>query len=258
MSSSDTTRLPGQPVPANQPADFEPVTEAKTLLRRVRAGALATLDSADGSPFASLVNVATDFDGAPLLLLSKLAAHRTNIEKDARISLLLSEGGKGDPLAHARLTVKGLAEIVEEEGAKAHCKARFLARHPKSALYADFPDFSFFRVTVGGGHLNGGFARAALLSAEELLSDVAGAEALRTAEAGAIEHMNADHADAVRLYATKLLGGREGPWRITGIDPEGLDLAFADDTLRLVFDKPVLDATALRLTLVHLAEKARG
>ena len=258
MSSSDTTRLPGQPVPANQPADFEPVTEAKTLLRRVRAGALATLDSADGSPFASLVNVATDFDGAPLLLLSKLAAHRTNIEKDARISLLLSEGGKGDPLAHARLTVKGLAEIVEEEGAKARCKARFLARHPKSALYADFPDFSFFRVTVGGGHLNGGFARAALLSAEELLSDVAGAEALRTAEAGAIEHMNADHADAVRLYATKLLGGREGPWRITGIDPEGLDLAFADDTLRLVFDKPVLDATALRLTLVHLAEKARG
>lgn len=258
MSSSDTTRLPGQPVPANQPADFEPVTEAKTLLRRVRAGALATLDSADGSPFASLVNVATDFDGAPLLLLSKLAAHRTNIEKDARISLLLSEGGKGDPLAHARLTVKGLAEIVEEEGAKARCKARFLARHPKSALYADFPDFSFFRVTVSGGHLNGGFARAALLSAEELLSDVAGAEALRTAEAGAIEHMNADHADAVRLYATKLLGGREGPWRITGIDPEGLDLAFADDTLRLVFDKPVLDATALRLALVHLAEKARG
>ncbi|WP_454816400.1 HugZ family pyridoxamine 5'-phosphate oxidase [Labrys neptuniae] len=258
MSSSDTTRLPGQPVPANQPADFEPVTEAKTLLRRVRAGALATLDSADGSPFASLVNVATDFDGAPLLLLSKLAAHRTNIEKDARISLLLSEGGKGDPLAHARLTVKGLAEIVEEEGAKARCKARFLARHPKSALYADFPDFSFFRVTVSGGHLNGGFARAALLSAEELLSDVAGAEALRTAEAGAIEHMNADHADAVRLYATKLLGGREGPWRITGIDPEGLDLAFADDTLRLVFDKPVLDATALRLAMVHLAEKARG
>ena len=257
MSSSDTTRLPGQAVPASQPADFEPVAEGKALLRRIRAGALATLDSSDGSPFASLVNTATDFDGAPLLLLSRLAAHRTNLEKDARISLLLSEGGKGDPLAHARLTVKGTAEIVEGEEARA-CKARFLARHPKSALYADFPDFSFFRVMVSGGHLNGGFARAALLSAEELLTDVKDAEALRMAEAGAIEHMNADHADAVRLYATKLLGGRDGPWRITGIDPEGLDLAFADDTLRLVFDKPVLDATALRLTLVHLAEKARG
>ncbi|MDZ5450738.1 HugZ family protein [Labrys sp. ZIDIC5] len=257
MSSSDTTRLPGQPVLASQPADFEPVAEGKALLRRIRAGALATLDSSDGSPFASLVNTATDFDGAPLLLLSRLAAHRTNLEKDARISLLLSEGGKGDPLAHARLTVKGIAEIVEGEEASA-CKARFLARHPKSALYADFPDFSFFRVTVSGGHLNGGFARAALLSAEELLTDVKDAEALRMAEAGAIEHMNADHADAVRLYATKLLGGRDGPWRISGIDPEGLDLTFADDTLRLVFDKPVLDATALRLTLVHLAEKARG
>jgi len=97
--------------------------------------------------------------------------------------------------------VKGIAEIVEGEEASA-CKARFLARHPKSALYADFPDFSFFRVTVSGGHLNGGFARAALLSAEELLTDVKDAEALRMAEAGAIEHMNADHADAVRLYAT--------------------------------------------------------
>lgn len=154
--------------------------------------------------------------------------------------------------------MKGLARIVEEADARARCKARFLARHPKSALYADFPDFGFFRVAVSGGHLNGGFARAALLSAEELLTDVRGAEALRATEAGAIEHMNADHADAVRLYATKLLGGRDGPWRISGIDPEGLDLAFADDTLRLVFDKPVQDATALRLTLVHLAEKARG
>ncbi|PRH86161.1 pyridoxamine 5'-phosphate oxidase [Labrys okinawensis] len=258
MSSSDTTRLPGQPVPANQPADFEPVKEGKALLRRIRAGALATLDSTDGFPFASLVNIATDFDGAPLLLLSRLAAHRTNIEKDARISLLLSEGGKGDPLAHARLKVKGMAEMVEGEEAAARCKARFLARHPKSALYADFPDFSFFRVRVRAGHLNGGFARAAQLSADELLTDIGDAAALRDAEAGAIEHMNADHADAVRLYATRLLGGRDGPWRITGIDPEGLDLAFADDTLRLAFDKPVLDATALRLTLVHLAEKARG
>lgn len=258
MSSSDTTRLPGQPVPASQPADFEPVKEGKSLLRRIRAGALATLDASDGSPFASLVNIATDFDGAPLLLLSKLAAHRGNIEKDARISLLLSEGGKGDPLAHARLTVKGSAVLVTDDADKARCKARFLARHPKSALYADFPDFAFFRVVVSGGHLNGGFARAALLSAEELLCDVGGAGALLAAEAGAVEHMNKDHADAVRLYATRLLGGRDGPWRITGIDPEGLDLAFADDTLRLAFDAKVLDATALRLTLVHLAEKARG
>jgi heme iron utilization protein len=254
MSSTDTTRQPGQANPAAQPADFEPVAEAKALLRRIRAGALATLDALDGAPFASLVNVATDFDGTPLLLLSRLAAHRANIEKDARVSLLLSEGGKGDPLAHARLTVSGRAEIAEGEDVK----RRFLARHPKSALYAGFPDFGFFRLVLNGGHLNGGFARAARLSAGELLTDCRDCEALQQAEAGAIEHMNADHADAVRLYGTRLAGGKDGPWRLTGIDPEGIDLIFADDTARVSFDERVTDATVLRQALVAMAAKARG
>ncbi|WP_413991409.1 HugZ family protein [Labrys okinawensis] len=254
MSSTDNTRQPGQPNPAGQPADFEPVAEAKALLRRIRAGALATIDAEDGSPFASLVNVATDVDGSPLLLLSRLAVHRANIEKDARISLLLTEGGKGDPLAHARLTVMGRAEIAAGEAVK----ARFLARHPKSALYAGFPDFGFFKIVVTGGHLNGGFARAARLSPEDLLTDCSGAEALREAEAGAIEHMNADHADAVRLYATKLAGARDGPWRLTGIDPEGIDMAFADETARVLFAEPVTDGGALRKTLVAMAAGARA
>jgi putative heme iron utilization protein len=254
MTRNNTIRQPGEGKPEGQPADFEPVTEAKALLRRIRAGALATLDHDDSSPFASLVNVATDFDGSPLLLLSKLAAHRTNIEKDGRVSLLLAEGGKGDPLAHARLTVVGCAELVDGEAVR----GRFLARHPKSALYAGFADFSFFRVAINAGHLNAGFARAAKLSAEELLTDCTGAEDLRAAEAGAIEHMNADHADAVRLYAIKLAGGRDGRWRLTGIDPEGIDLALADDTLRLAFAQSVRDATTLRRVLVQMAALARG
>ncbi len=253
MPATEITRQPGQPNPASQPADFEPVAEAKALLRSVRAGALATIDRDDGSPFASLVNVATDFDGSPLLLLSRLAAHRSNIERDARVSLLLCEGGKGDPLAHARLTVTGRAAAVEAEAAK----GRFLSRHPKSALYAGFPDFGFFRVDLSGGHLNGGFARAARLSAEELLTDCSDAEALREAEAGAIEHMNSDHADAVRLYATTLAGGRDGPWRLTGIDPEGIDLAFADDTVRVPFPERVTEAGTLRKTLAAMAAEAR-
>ena len=250
MVEGQTTRQPGEAPLASQPADFEPIAEAKMLLRRARTAALATLDHRDGSPFASLVTIATDFDGAPLLLLSKLAAHRSNIENDARVSLLLSEGGKGDPLAHARLTVLGRAGIVAAD----EVKDRFLARHPKSKLYAGFPDFDFFRVTINGGHLNGGFARAALLSAQELLTDCSEADGLKAAEVGAIAHMNSDHADALRLYATNLLGGREGPWRITGVDPDGFDLALADDTLRLAFPHRVCDAGALRQILVQLAQ----
>ncbi|MDQ0395415.1 HugZ family pyridoxamine 5'-phosphate oxidase [Labrys monachus] len=258
MTTDKTTRRPGQPTPASQPADFDPVRQGKALLRRIQAGALATLDRRDGGPFASLVNVATDFDGSPLLLLSKLAAHRANIEADPRISLLLAETGKGDPLAHARLTVTGRAEPAGGEAVQARCRERFLAKHPKSALYAGFADFGFFRVAIGAGHLNGGFARAAELSAAELTTDCSQAAALMEAAPGALAHMNADHADAVRLYATRLLGGRDGPWRMTGLDPEGADLAFAGRTLRLAFPEPVHDAQALRGMLVRLTREARS
>jgi putative heme iron utilization protein len=253
MSDKDTTRQPGQPPLATQPANFQPVLEAKMLLRGVRAGALATLDAASGAPFATLVTVATQIDGSPLLLLSALSAHTQNIVADARVSLLLAETGKGDPLTHPRLTLSGRTQRLEGDDGR----NRFLARHPKAALYAGFPDFAFYRIALSGGHLNGGFAKAARLSAEELLTDLAGAQELVAAEAGAVAHMNEDHGEATRLYATRLLGRREGPWRLTGIDPEGCDLALGDETARLLFPSPVRDGQGLRLALKDLAEKAR-
>src|SRR4051812_38221344 len=105
MDKSETIRQPGQAPLPNQPIGFDPVNEARMLLRTVRAGALATLDADTGHPFASLVTVPPAVDGAPLLLVSGLSAHTGNILHDGRVSLLLAEGGKGDPLAHARLTV---------------------------------------------------------------------------------------------------------------------------------------------------------
>src|SRR4051812_47303069 len=144
------------PQPPSSTTDFDAVGTAKHLLRTVRAGALATLDAAAGFPFASLVTVATDLDGAPLLLMSRLAAHTRNLDTDARASILLAQGGKGDPLAHPRLTVIGRIGRSEEP----RVRSRFLARHPKAKLYADFADFSFWRMDIEGGHLNGGFARA--------------------------------------------------------------------------------------------------
>ncbi len=78
------------------------------------------------------------------------------------------------------------------------------------------------------------------------------------AEAGAIAHMNEDHAEAVRLYATRLLGAEEGKWRLTGLDPDGLDLALDDAILRLPFPERVTDAQGLRKMVVDLAAKARA
>jgi putative heme iron utilization protein len=235
-------------------ADFDPIGLAKHLLRTIRAGALATLDRQAGFPFATLVTVATDMDGSPLLLMSRLAAHTANLEHDDRASILLSQGGKGDPLAHPRLTVTG--RITRSDAPR--IRRRFLARHPKAKLYADFGDFSFWRMDITTGHLNGGFARAASLTAEEVLTHLSGAEALIAAEEGAIDHMNEDHGDALGLYATRLAEAPDASWRTTGLDPEGIDLGAGDLTARVAFPQRVTEPAALRKVLVGLAEKARA
>jgi len=247
-------------LPENAPVtDFDRKSVAKGLLRSTRAGSLATIDRNTGHPFASLVNVATDIDGAPLILVSRLSTHTANLERDGRASVLLASTGKGDPLAHPRLTVLGTFSQVERGSAEEpRIRRRFLARHPKSELYADFADFSFWRLNAVSAHLNGGFARAADLAAADVLTEVAGAESLIEAEDGAIAHMNEDHADAVRLYATRLLGAEDGKWLLTGLDPDGLDLALGDATLRLPFPERVTSPQNLRKTVVDLAAKARA
>ncbi len=249
-------RLPENAPPASP--DFEPKSLAKTLLRTTRAGTLATIDRNTGHPFASLVNVATDSDGSPLILISRLATHTANLEQDPRGSLLLAAVGRGDPLAHPRLTVLGSFVRLERDAPdERRARRRFLARHPKSELYAGFADFSFWRLSLVSAHLNGGFARAADLDAADVRTPLDDAADLIAAEEGAVAHMNADHAEAVRLYAVKLLGGDDGAWRLTGIDPDGLDLARGDATLRLPFPRPVTGTDDLRNVMVELAKKAR-
>jgi putative heme iron utilization protein len=246
------------PEGARPPADFDPKRLAKSLLRATRAGTLGTLDRNTGHPFTSLVNVATDVDGSPVILTSRLSTHTANLEHDGRASILLAETGKGDPLAHPRLSVLGTFSAVAHDSADdARVRRRFLARHPKAELYAGFSDFSFWRMAVVSAHLNGGFARAADLSAQNVLTDLIGAEELIAAEQGAVAHMNADHGEATWLYATKLLGEDDGPWRISGIDPDGADLTAGDRTARLQFPARVTTAAAVRRVLVELAKSAR-
>ena len=262
VQSDKGVALPGSMpdrLPENAPApDFDPVAVAKRLLRVTRAGALSTTDRNSGHPFGSLVNVATDMDGSPIILVSRLATHTANLERDGRASLLLAAAGRGDPLAHPRLTVLGtFIPVAREDAAEPGLRRRFLTRHPKSELYAGFADFAFWRLDVVSAHLNAGFARAADLKAADIVTDVSDAQDLIDGEAGAVAHMNADHADAVRLYATKLLGAADGAWQLTGVDPEGIDLAQSDATLRLPFLQRVTTAQALRKALVEFAAQAQ-
>ena len=237
--------------PALAPA-FDAIGEAKRLLRTVRAGALATLDP-EGNPFASLVSVATLMAGEPVLLLSQLSGHTRHLTADGRCSLLLAATGKGDPLAHPRLTLVGRAARLAGDAA-AVARERFLSRQPKARLYVDFPDFSFWRVDPDAGHLNGGFARAATLEGRDLLCD---APALAAIERSAVEHMNADHRDALALYATVLAGAGAGEWVASGVDPEGLDLVCGDRVARVGFEQPVSDGQQVRAALAALARQAR-
>jgi putative heme iron utilization protein len=188
-----------------------------------------------------------------LLLLSDLAQHTRNLVADPRVSLLFEDTGEyADPLAGSRLTLLGRAEKCGDPRAA----ARFAARHPASAQYAAFADFHLYRVTIERGHLVAGFGRIAWIEAEELRFG-ADASVLAAAEVEIIAHMNRDHAEAVELYAQRLLGRRGKGWQLTGIDPEGIDLRREGETARLDFAAPVLTPAMARRVLVALAETAR-
>lgn len=234
----------------------------RRLMRSQPHAVLATSLAEGGSPrpYASLVAVACDMDASPLLLISDLAQHSRNIAADARVSLLFDGGSPAagaDPLAAPRISLLGEAKRCGDQ----RRLPRFVARHPSAAQYAGFGDFRLYRVEVERGHLVAGFGRISWIEGDELR--LAGnTRILAEAEPDIVSHMNADHADAVALYATHLLGRPGGAWRMVGIDPEGVDLRFGDEMARLDFadhlSGSVHDPVTARQGLVALVAAARG
>jgi heme oxygenase (biliverdin-IX-beta and delta-forming) len=233
--------------------DFDPRRAARTLLREARSGALATLMAGSGDPYCSLVNVATAADGSPLLLISRLAVHTKNILADPRVSLMLDERRAGDPLEGARVMLMGTAAATDDP----HARRRYLDRQPEANMFAGFGDFALYRIALKGAHLVAGFGRIVDLTAADLLTDLAGADTLVAAEEEIVAHMNADHLEAARLYATRLLGDSDGEWRCVGCDPDGLELQCGRRARRLDFPQRVASPGVLRQVLKGLAEQAR-
>jgi putative heme iron utilization protein len=238
-------------------ADFNPVKLARSLLRRSRQGALATLMAGSGDPYCSLVNVASHADGSPILLISRLALHTQNILGDARVSLMLDERAAGDPLEGARIMLAGHAEPAAVDDA-AVLRRRYLNAHPSAQAFVEFKDFSLFRIRPSGAHLVAGFGRIVDLKPAQFLTELSDAAALQEAEQGAVEHMNDDHRDAMGLYATRLLGAAPADWHCTGCDPDGIDMQAGDKTLRLDFPERVTNGNELRKMLVKLVGEARA
>lgn len=228
--------------------------EIRRLMRRCRRVALATLDMT-GAPYASLAMVALDHDAAPLLYLSDLADHTRNLKRDERVSLLFD--GTLDssvPLAGARATIQ--ARIARSEDPR--LLARYVALNPDAAAYAGFRDFNLYRVAIERAHLVAGFGRIHWIDGPAVTLDGNAVGTLPEAEAGILAHMNGDHADAIRLYANRLLGRPGNQWQMVAIDPDGCDLRHGAELARLPFAELVRNAADARAELVALAGRARA
>jgi len=230
-----------------------PAQQARKVARACRTGSLSTTMADDGTPYASLVLTAFDHDATPILLISRLADHTKNILKHHRVSLLCDGTTEfAEPLTGPRVTLLGFAEKTDDD----RLKARYLARHPAAEMYAGFADFAFYRIHVERAHIVAGFGKIHWLDDFTYAGDWV---ALAEAEAGIIAHMNDDHADAIQLYAGKLLGKSGEGWSMCGIDAEGCDLIDGDGrTARLAFETEIASADQARVELVRLVKKARG
>ena len=234
--------------------DPKPGVVARRLLRAADRAALAT-SMADREqagalawPYASLVLLASDHDAAPLLLISDLAEHAKNIAVDPRAALLVDgTAGRVDPLTGPRVTVLGTVEKTDD----ARLRARFVARHPSAALYADFADFHLYRVAVTRAHFVAGFGRIHWIDAGDFrFGD--GDAALADAEEALIQQLSRE-ADRLAQIAT---GRRAEGWRLTGVDPEGIDLRREGAVARIEFAAPVGSPDALVATVDTLLQAA--
>ena len=256
-----TNLAPPAPLEPVEPAQRRtPAEEARTLVARNASGALGTL-SDDGHPWASLVTYGALDDGSPVLLVSRLAEHGRNLDRDPRASLMVaSDLADAEPLAHGRVTLLCKAERpgpdVEEAAREAH-----IAAVPSARMYIEFGDFSLWVLRVRRVRWVGGYGRMDSADADAYTAAVPDPTA--EGAAGATAHLNADHADALLVMAQALGGYPDASdATCTGIDRYGLDLALKTprgraDT-RIGFAEPATAAGDLRAATVELAQRSRG
>lgn len=248
----------GPPI-AGDPSSFPTAAElSRTLVAAAKIASLSTL-TAEGYPYGSVVSYAADDAGNPVVLISEMAEHTVNARGDERASMLIVDSaGDGDPLGRARLTLVGSLGVLDDPG---ELRDRYLEAHPYAAYYADFTDFSFWRLDVEQCRYVGGFGHMSWVTADGYCSS--SVDPLWQAAAGIIEHMNDDHADANLMYAqvqAGLVDATEAT--MVGIDRYGLTLRAATPAgprmARVPFPAPLSDADAAQAAVIDLLKVARA
>ena len=232
---------------------------ARTLVAQMSTGTLSTLAlEPAGYPYGSFVTVALD-NGDPVFLISGLAEHTKNLERDPRASLLVAESGAEDPLANGRVTLLGPCTRVEGDAGSA--RTAFLTAHPNAAYYADFRDFAFWKLRVDAIRYIGGYGRMSWIGQTDWQD--AGADPLAPFAAGTIAHMNADHGDAMVLYCnafSKATGITAAT--MTGVDRYGFDMSAKTPDgprpVRVAFARPVSSPEEVRAALIAMVKEARS
>ncbi|MDH7794981.1 MULTISPECIES: pyridoxamine 5'-phosphate oxidase family protein [unclassified Beijerinckia] len=213
---------------------LEAVHVARALLRTSRIAALATIDPS-GYPYSTVTNLAIEPNGTPFFYTAGLALHARNIDGDERISLTVAETST-DVMTTPRLTLVGRAVLVPDHEI-AELKQRYVDRYPKGKLYLSLRDSRLYRLQVEGVQLNGGPARNANdVQPQDLLTELAGAEALMASASEIIAVLNSGEQPSNLAVRS---GAKLGRWRVTSIDPTGIDLATTDALARLWLPQPV-------------------
>jgi putative heme iron utilization protein len=226
-------------------------TEARRYLRRHHAGVLSTLSARlGGYPFGSVTPFVTDHAACPVILVSRLAEHTRNLDADARASLLVHDAAAEVQMA-ARLTLVANAVEAADPSALA---SRYLRYFPDAQRLLDLGDFSFYVLEPVFVRHIAGFGTIRSITAGSFAPPPNG---LAGIEAQVLEHMNHDHAEALRALWARWGGGEPGTIAMIGIDCDGFDLRGGDRRLRVDFQAAATDARSAREALVALARAAR-
>jgi putative heme iron utilization protein len=226
---------------------------ARTLVAAQVTGSLATLSiEPAGYPYASFTTFALAHN-QPLFLISRIAEHTRNLAADPRASLLVHETGNADPLANGRVTLLGRGTKLARGDIAV--REAFLAVHPGAAYYVDYEDFDFWRLQLEAVRYIGGYGRMSWVGADDFRR--ATVDPLFRSATQILEHMNADHAPALKVYARAFTGAFDAEAAtMTAIDRHGFELTVTTPRgigpARIAFDEPLISAENARATLIAL------
>jgi len=247
---------------SGQPAVPEPsfAERARTLMHAGGIGSLSTLSRKQpGFPFGSLMPYALDVQGRPLFLISTMAMHTQNLQADPRASLFVGEpDASGDPLGASRVTLVGMVSRIPEPELAA-ARTVYLTGYPDSKYWVDFDDFSFYRMDVLDVYYVGGFGVMGWVTASEYSQ--AQSDPLAEHKSEIMQHMNADHKDALILLAKRFAGIEAQEAEMTSIDRLGFHLRLKTQDgvkgTRVAFLREVSDPSETREVFVEMVQQAR-